>query len=297
MAARTRNTSVDIRKAYKMYVGGAFVRSESGRFSQVPQLPDAPDGPKDNIPRASRKDVRDAVSAARSAWNGWSVRTAANRGQILYRLSEMLHARRSELVEALRSSGATERRARREVDATIDRVVAYAGWADKFESLLSSSNPVAGPHFSFTVPESMGVVAIAAPDRPALLGLAGATLPVILSGNTCLVLASESDPRVALTFGEALATSDMPGGVVNVLTGNVAELLPHAAKHMEIAALDLHGVDAVLARSAAELAATNVKRVHTRELDDRAWFDTAAVSPRWIERFVEMKTVWHPRGT
>ncbi len=297
MAPRPRNTSIDIRKAHKMYVGGAFVRSESGRYSQVPQRADAPNGPQDNIPLASRKDVRDAVSAARTAWSGWSVRTATNRGQILYRLSEMLHARRAELTLSLRSSGATERQARREVDATIDRVVAYAGWADKYESIFSSSNPVAGPHFSFTVPESMGVVAIAAPARPALLGLAGATLPVILSGNTCLVLASEVDPRVALTFSEALATSDMPGGVVNVLTGEVAELLPHVAKHMEIAALDLHGVDAELAKSAAELGAINVKRVHTRELDDRAWFDAAAVSPRWIERFVELKTVWHPRGT
>lgn len=294
-AKDTASTHVEVRKAYKMYVGGEFVRSESGRSSQLPG--DSPSGTQDNIPVASRKDLRDAVTSARAAWNGWSTRSAANRGQVVYRLSEMLHARRSELAERLRCGGATEREARRETDATIDRVVAFAGWADKYQSLFTSLNPVAGPHFTFTVPESMGVVAIVAPARPALLGLAGAILPVIVSGNTCVVLASADDPRAALTFAEALATSDMPGGVVNILTGEAAELLPHAAKHMEIAALDLHGVDDALAKSAAQLAATSVKRVHTRALDARAWYGDDAESPRWIERFVELKTIWHPRGT
>lgn len=277
---------VEIRKAYKMYIGGAFVRSESGRVWHDPH----------GIPLASRKDARDAVAAARTARDAWATRTAASRGQILYRLGEMLHARQSELVDTLRSGGLSAQPARREVAATIDRVVTYAGWTDKYQSLLASQNPVAGPHFTFTIAEPTGIVAIAAARRPALLGLAGAILPVIASGNTCIVLASETDPRVALTFSEALATSDLPGGVVNILSGRLSELLPQLAKHMEVAALDLHGVDAALAKSVGQLAAINVKRVHTRALDERAWFDAAAESLRWIERFVELKTVWHPCG-
>lgn len=286
-----------IRKAYKMFVGGAFVRSESGRYWQVAETANAPDGPKENIPLASRKDGRDAVVAARAAWDGWAARTAFNRGQILYRLGEMLEARRAELAQRLQTGGLAEKQARREVDATIDRAIAYAGWTDKYQSLFSSLNPVGGPHFNFTVPEPMGVVAIVAPRRPALLGLAGAILPVIASGNTCVVLAGDADPRTALTFGEALATSDLPAGVVNLLTGKASEVLPHLAKHMEIAALDLHGVDPALAKAVEEHAIINVKRVRTRSLEEEAWFDAAAAeSPRWIERFVELKTVWHPSG-
>lgn len=287
---------VEIRKAYKMYIGGAFVRSESGRYWQVAEIASSPDGAKQSIPLASRKDTRDAVVAARSARDDWSTRTASSRGQILYRLSEMLHARKAELADGLRIGGLSAKQARREVEATIDRVVTYAGWTDKYQSLFASHNPVAGPHFTFTIPEPMGIVAIAAPTRPALLGLAGSIAPVIASGNTCAVLASETDPRVAMTFSEALATSDLPGGVVNILSGRAVELLPHFAKHMEIAALDLHGVDAALAKSVEQLAAINVKRVCTRALDERAWFDPAAESPRWIERFIELKTVWHPCG-
>ena len=288
---------VGIRKAYKMYVGGAFVRSESGRYTQVAERADSPDGPKENIPMASRKDGRDAVVAARGAWDGWAARTAFNRGQILYRLGEMLDARKAELAASLERGGLSAKEAAREVDATVDRAIAYAGWTDKYQSLFSSLNPVGGPHFNFTVPESMGVVAIVAPRRPALLGLAGAILPVITSGNACVVLAGEADPRKPLGFSEARATSDLPGGVVNVLTGKVAEVLPHLAKHMEIAALDLHGVDPSLAKSVEEAAVINVKRVRSRALDEATWFDAAATeSPRWIERFVELKTVWHPSG-
>jgi acyl-CoA reductase-like NAD-dependent aldehyde dehydrogenase len=281
-----------------MYVGGAFVRSESGRYFQVAETKGAADsGAKENIPLASRKDGRDAVVAARAAWDGWAARTAFNRGQILYRLGEMLDARKAELQASLVRGGLSEKDAAREVAATIDRAIAYAGWTDKYQSLFSSLNPVAGPHFNFTVPESMGVVAIAAPRRPALLGLAGAILPVIASGNTCIVLASEDDPRTAVVFSEALATSDLPGGVVNVLTGKVSEVLPHLAKHMEIAALDLHGVEPKLLQSVEESATGNVKRVRSRSLAEAMWFDAAATeSPRWIERFVEMKTIWHPAG-
>jgi acyl-CoA reductase-like NAD-dependent aldehyde dehydrogenase len=287
---------VGVRKAYKMYIGGAFVRSESGRYTQVAEDASGK-GTHENVPRASRKDGRDAVTAARKAWDDWSAKTAYNRGQILYRLGEMLDARAGELARSLERGGVAAKDARREAEAAVDRVIAYAGWADKYQSLFASLNPVAGPHFNFTVPEPMGVVAIAAPVRPALLGLVGAILPVITAGNTCVVLASEADPRTAIVLGEALATSDLPGGVVNVLTGQVAEVLPHLAKHMEVAALDLHGVDPALAKSVEEAAAINVKRVRSRALAEAAWFDPVATeSPRWIERFVEMKTVWHPAG-
>jgi acyl-CoA reductase-like NAD-dependent aldehyde dehydrogenase len=286
---------IGIRKAYKMLIGGAFVRSESGRYTQVAESPES--SSKENVPRASRKDGRDAVVAARAAWDGWAARTAFNRGQILYRLAEMLDARKEELTKSLTRGGLAEKRAVAEVAATIDRTIAYAGWTDKYQSLFASLNPVAGPHFNFTIPESMGVVAIVAPARPALLGLAGAILPVIAAGNTCVVLASEADPRTSVTFTEALATSDLPGGVVNVLTGQVSEVLPHLAKHMEVAALDLHGVEAALAKSVEEAATGSVKRVRVRALSEAEWFDAAATeSPRWIERYVEMKTIWHPAG-
>ncbi|XXT89275.1 aldehyde dehydrogenase family protein [Sorangium sp. So ce281] len=286
---------VGVRKAYKMFVGGAFVRSESGRYTQVRDHGGA--GAVENIPRASRKDGRDAVLAAAGALGGWSARAAYNRGQILYRLAEMLEARRAELAASLERGGQGAGAAEREVLAAIDRAVAYAGWADKYQSLFASLNPVSGPHFTFTVPEPMGVVVIAAPPRPALLGLAGALLPVITAGNTCVVLASEADPRTALVLGEALATSDLPGGVVNVLTGQLAEVLPHLAAHMDVAALDLHGVDVALTKRLEEAAAASVKRVRARSLGEAEWFDDrAATSPRWIERFVEMKTIWHPAG-
>jgi acyl-CoA reductase-like NAD-dependent aldehyde dehydrogenase len=286
---------VPVRKAYKMFIGGAFVRSESGRYTQVTEAPGLTT--KENIARASRKDGRDAVKAAAAAWEGWNGRTAFNRGQILYRLGEMMEARKVELVASLVNGGLSRSEAERETLAAIDRAIAYAGWCDKYQSLFASFNPVAGPHFNFTTPESMGVVAIAAPERPALLGLAGAILPVIASGNTCVVLASEADPRTAVVFSETLATSDLPGGVVNILTGQVKEVLPHLAKHMEVAALDLHGVDAALGKSVEEAAIINVKRVRSRGLSQADWFDAAAAeSPRWIERFVEMKTVWHPAG-
>lgn len=286
---------VPVRKAYKMYVGGAFVRSESGRYTQVTEAPGL--STKENVSRASRKDGRDAVKVAGAAWEGWNGRTAFNRGQILYRLGEMMEARKVELISSLHNGGLSREDAERETLAAVDRVIAYAGWCDKYQSLFASLNPVAGPHFNFTTPESMGVVAIAAPARPALLGLVGAILPVIASGNTVVVMASEADPRTAIVFSEALATSDLPGGVVNILTGQVKEVLPHLAKHMEVAALDLHGVDAALQKSVEEAAVINVKRVRSRALSAAEWFDAAATeSPRWIERFVEMKTIWHPAG-
>ncbi|MFO0554546.1 MAG: aldehyde dehydrogenase family protein [Polyangiaceae bacterium] len=251
----------------------------------------------ENVPRGSRKDARDAVLQAHAAWSGWSKRAAANRGQILYRLAEMIDARASELESSLVRGGAHVGDARREVAATVERALSYSGWCDKYQSLFSSLNPVGGPHFDFTISESMGVVAVAAPKRPALLGLVGAALPIIASGNTCIVLASEDDPRTPIVFAECLATSDMPGGVINILTGQVKEMLVPLARHMEVAALDLHDLDAELSREVFDLASESVKRVRSRALSLDAWFDhEAATSPIWIERFVEMKTIWHPSG-
>jgi len=274
------------------------VRSESGRYFQVSETKaKGESGTYENVPLGSRKDTRDAVKVAYEAFGGWSKRVAANRGQILYRLAEMTDARRTELVHALERGGLSKDASEKEVAATIDRIVAFAGWTDKFQSLFSSLNPVGGPHFDFTVPEPMGVVAIVAPQRPALLGLVSAVLPVITGGNTCVVLTSEEDPRTAISFAECLATSDLPGGVVNLLTGKVGEMLPHLARHMEVAALDLHGVAPALRKQAEELGADNVKRVRARDLKEPEWFDAEACeSPRWIERFVEMKTIWHPSG-
>lgn len=302
LAAASRSTwepaRLNVRKAYKMYIGGAFVRSESGRYLQVVEtMKPGERGTKENVPRGSRKDAREAVIAAHGAWSGWSRRAAANRGQILYRLAEMMDARAEELEASLIRGGLAQRDAAREVAESVNRTVSFAGWTDKYQSLFASLNPVGGPHFDFSIPESVGVVVIAAPERPALLGLVGSILPVIAGGNTCIVLASEADPRTALTFGEALATSDLPGGVVNILSGQKKEMLPPLAKHMEVAALDLHGVDANLAREAAELATDTVKRVRIRDLSLRDWFDhEACTTPAWIDRFIELKTIWHPSG-
>lgn len=286
---------VRIQKTYKMYVGGQFVRSESGRYFQVTDVAGDDKGQIENIARASRKDGRDAVKIAHGAASGWSGKTAYNRGQILYRLAEVMEGRAGELTTELhRATGASREAAREEVLQAIDRVIAFAGWADKYQSLLASSNPVAGPHFNFSVPEPMGVVAVVAPRRPSLLGLVTSVLPVIVSGNTCVVLASEDDPRTAITFSECLATSDLPGGVVNVLTGQVSEVAPHLAKHYEIAAIDLWHEDAKLCAELEEQAVGTVKRVRRHE--PQALDDARFEGLRAIERFLETKTVWHPVG-
>lgn len=277
-----------VRKTWKLYIGGAFVRSESGRYLVTG------DG-LENYPRASRKDARDAVKVAVAAQKAWAGRTAYNRGQILYRLAEVMEARKEELAASLAHGGSND--AARELDAAIDRAVSYAGWCDKFQSIFASSNPVAGPHFGFSIPEPMGVVAIAAPERPALLGLVGSVCPVIAGGNTAVVVASEVDPRTALAFAECLATSDLPGGVVNLLTGSRVELLPHLAKHMGVRALDLWDVEGDDATNLERAAVDNVKRVTRRSQDEAGWYDEPrGTSPAMIERFVETKTIWHPMG-
>jgi acyl-CoA reductase-like NAD-dependent aldehyde dehydrogenase len=289
---------VPVNKAYKMYVGGAFVRSESGRYVQTRGRADGSADPDVvNVPRGSRKDARDAVLAAKNAGDGWAARTAYNRGQILYRLAEVMESRREELRVALVRGGVAEASAALEVDAAIDRAVYYAGFCDKFQALLASSNPVAGPHFGFSVPEPMGVVGIVAPARPALLGLVSTALPVIAGGNTCVLVAGKDDPRTAVVWCECLATSDLPGGVVNVLTGDAAEMAPHLAKHREVIALDVWTEDAELRATCEREGAGNVKRVRVHDGDAaRAMHEGAGQGLGYIERFVETKTIWHPVG-
>ncbi|MBA9003402.1 aldehyde dehydrogenase family protein [Thermomonospora cellulosilytica] len=281
-------TRLAVRKTYKLFIGGAFPRSESGRSYVVN---DAKGNFWANASQASRKDARDAVSAARKAFGGWSGRTPYNRGQILYRIAEMLEGRRGQFVEELRAAGAGRNAATAEVDAAIDRWVWYAGWADKIGAVTGSANPVAGPFFNFSTPEPMGVVAVVAPDSP-LLGLVSVVAPVVVSGNTCVVVASEPAPLTAITLAEVLATSDLPGGVVNVLTGRRAELAPWLAAHMDVNALDLAGAPADLVPSLEEAAAGNLKRVLRPGADD--W--TADPGTRRMTAFLETKTVWHPVG-
>ncbi len=281
---------LDVRKTYKLYIGGAFPRSESGRsypvFGAERQLLARP-------ARASRKDLRDAVRAAREAWRGWSKQTAYHRGQVLYRVAELMEGRRAQFVEELREAGAPE--PEREVDASIDRWVWYAGWSDKVHHVLGTVNPVAGPYFNFTFPESMGVVGIVAPESPALLGWVSRVAPAVVSGNGVVVVASESKPLPAVTLSEVLATSDVPGGVINVLTGFTRELTPWLASHMDVNAIDLTGVPEDLLDEVEAMTAGNVKRTVRARVED--WFDdTVAQSPYAITALMEMKTVWHPMG-
>ncbi len=292
-------TRLRVAKAYKMFVGGAFVRSESGRYFQVKGADEGDADPETvNVPRGSRKDVRDAVLAARNAWGGWEKRTAYNRGQILYRLAEVMESRRPELVQSLVRGGVAEQIAVAEVDASIDRTVFYAGFSDKYFALLASHNPVGGPHFNFSIPEPMGVIGVVAPDRPALLGLVSTILPCVTGGNTVVALAGEKDPRTAIVWSECIATSDMPGGVINILTGHAKELSPHIAKHREVIGIDAWIVDPDLRKTMEHEGADNVKRVKTHvPMDPEGWLDERkAQGLGWIERFLETKTVWHPVG-
>jgi acyl-CoA reductase-like NAD-dependent aldehyde dehydrogenase len=249
------------------------------------------------VPRGSRKDARDAVLAAKNAGDGWAARTAYNRGQILYRLAEVMESRRDELATSLERAGQDAEQAAREVEGAIDRAVYYAGFCDKYQALVASLNPVAGPHFGFSWPEPMGVVAVVAPERPALLGLLSTVLPVIAGGNTCVVVAGSEDPRTAVVWCECLATSDLPGGVVNLLTGQASEMGPHLAKHREVVAMDVWSDDADLRAAAEREGSGNVKRVRTHgpEETERLPSD-AGQGLGFIERFLETKTVWHPVG-
>ncbi len=259
-----------VKKTYKLYIGGRFPRSESGRSYEAQGQ---------NVARASRKDLRDAVRAARQAFPDWQARSAYNRGQVLYRAAEMMEARRADL--AALCSG------QEEVDRAVDRMVWYAGWADKLAQVVGSANPVAGPYFNFTVPEPMGVVGILCPEEPALSGAVSRIAPALVSGNTVVAVASQSRPLAAVAMAEALATSDLPPGVVNILTGLKAELAPWLASHMDVNALDLGGADG-LAAELERAAADNVKRVVRGSPDGQSLWEITA--------FLELKTVWHPIG-
>jgi acyl-CoA reductase-like NAD-dependent aldehyde dehydrogenase len=290
---------IDVRKTYKLYIGGAFPRSESGRSYVVTA---ANGDPIANAVRASRKDLRDAVRSARKAAEAWADRTAMNRGQILYRVAELMEGRRDQFAaEVAVAEGLRDARAREQVDRSVDRWVWYAGWADKISQVLGSSNPVAAPYFNFTIPEPTGVVGIVAPETSSLLGLVSRLAPPLVAGNAVVVLASETRPLPAVTLGEVLATSDVPGGVINILTGRKQELVPVLAAHVDVDSLDVWGVPVELRTEVEQLAAQDIKRISRRPagvsdarfnwLDDRA-----AERPEWIAAWLEMKTVWHPIG-
>jgi acyl-CoA reductase-like NAD-dependent aldehyde dehydrogenase len=287
---------VRINKAYKMYIGGAFVRSESGRYFQVKGNEAGADPEAVNIPLGSRKDVRDAVLAAKGASEKWAARTAYNRGQILYRLAEMMESRAPELLESLVRSGLSDADAARELAVSIDRVVYYAGFTDKISALFASHNPVSGPHFGFTLPEPVGVIGVVAPSTPSLLGLVSTTLPVIAGGNVVIALASETDPRTALVFAECLATSDLPAAVLNILTGNASEMAPHLVKHREVQGIDATVDDEKLRTEIEQLSADSVKRTKVRaNMTLGAWLEhPTGQGLTWMERFIEAKTIWHP---
>ena len=294
-----RSERLPVRKTYKLYIGGEFPRSESGRSYPVN---DERGALLAWAVRGSKKDLREAVRAARSAWPGWSGKTAYNRGQVLYRVAELMEGRRAQFVDEVALAGVRD--PDREVEAAIDRWVWYAGWSDKVHHVLGTVNPVAAPYFNFTIPESMGVVGVVAPEEAPLLGLVSRLAPAIVSGNTAVVLASERWPLAAVTLTEVLATSDVPGGVVNVLTGFKAELIPWLAGHMDVNAVDLTGVPEHLRYEVEQLGAENVKRlVGVRKAadgdggsDGADFFSDRAQSPYEVTALMEFKTVWHPMG-
>jgi len=279
---------VEVRKTHKLYIGGAFPRSESGRtFEAV----DAKGNFLANMAHASRKDARDAVRAARSAFGGWAGRTPYNRGQVVYRIAEIMEDRRDQFIEQLVATGLTPKVAAVSVDTAIDRVVWYAGWADKYVQVLGNANPVSSPHFNLSSPEPTGVVAVLAPQDP-LLGLVSTVVSAIVTGNTVVVVSNDEHPIPAVTLAEVMATSDVPGGVVNILTGQAAEIGPWLAAHMDVNGIDLAGADAALATDLEIASAENLKRVQRPASTD--W--TAEPTLDRLARWTETKTVWHPIG-
>ena len=279
-----------VRKTYKLFINGAFPRSESGRSYEVT---DAKGRFVANAAQASRKDARDAVGAARKAFPGWAAATAYNRGQVLYRVAELLEGRRAQFVdEVAAGEGISARKAEAAVDAAIDRWVWYAGWSDKIAQIRGGTNPVAGPYFDFSVPEPTGVVAVLAPQESSLLGLVSVLAPVVVTGCTAVVLTSEDRPLPAVTLSEVLATSDVPGGVINVLTGRTAEVAPWLASHMDVNAIDLTGCAPGDAKDLEVAAADNLKRVLRRRDED--WAETPGLDR--MLAVLETKTVWHPIG-
>ena len=280
-----------VAKTYKLYIGGKFPRSESGRAYAVKNRKG------ENIcqlSRASRKDFRESVVACRKAILGWASRTAHNRGQILYRIAEMLESRKEQFVYELRQTGSTRNDANNEVETSIDRLVYYAGWTDKYTQVFGSINPVATSHFNFSMPEPMGIIAAMAPDKHPLLGLVSVVAPIITGGNSCVVLASSINPFISISFAEVLNSSDLPGGVVNILTGFRDELLIHFGTHMDVNAIVYCGNNKKQIKSIQENAALNVKRVILRKNTD--WYSDEGQSPYMILDNQEIKTAWHPIG-
>lgn len=286
-------TRLPITKTPKCYVGGAFIRSESGR---VYPMNDSSGAFFANIPQCTRKDFRNAVEAAAKAGPGWAKRTAYNRGQIIYRLAEMIEARAGEMAETIQLHGASKAEAAKEVSASIDRLIHYAGWADKYEQMLGNVNPVASPHFNFTVTEPMGIVAAMAPEDAPLLALVSLFAPAITSGNTVIALASASRPYPAIVLGEMLATSDLPDGVVNLLTGYRKEIVPTMASHAHVRAIT--GTATQEERKSVQLAAADsMKRLHLRKAETKIdWFADEVAGLYEIRDLVEFKTTWHPIG-
>lgn len=290
MAAQSKR--IPVAKTYKIYIGGKFPRTESGRYFP---LEDARGNVIANICRGSRKDFRNAVVAARGAQSGWAGASAYLRGQIIYRIAEMLEGRREQFVAELQLQGGTRRAAEKEVDTSVDRLIYFAGWADKYQQVFSAVNPVSSAHFNFSVLEPTGVVSILAPDASGLLGLVSNVAPTIAGGNTCVVLASESQPLCAVSFAEVLHASDVPPGVVNIMTGHRAELTEQFASHMDVNAVIYCDGGKNTARTVQQLAAENVKRVVARTRLD--WSKDAAQHPYLIRDTQEVKTTWHPVGT
>ena len=285
---------IEVRKTYKLYVDGDFPRSESAR--SYPAL-DHRGEVVARVAAGTRKDLRGAVRAARRAQPGWAGRTGYNRGQIIYRIAEMVEDRAAAFAAQVRLAGVGRARARHEVSRSVDRLVWYAGWADKYQQVMGNLNPVSGPFFNISTPEPTGVVGVIAPEEPALLGLVSRVAPVIVSGNTAVVLASELWPTPAITLAEAMATADLPGGVVNVLTGPKSGMAPYLASHLDVNAIDVYGADPEMMADLEEAAASGVKRV-VRPPEGRIdWVrDRQAQSPYAIAAFTEIKTVWHPKG-
>ena len=280
---------LEVLKTYKIYIGGQFPRTESGRY----YVPTNAAGKKlANVCLSSRKDFRDAVVAARSAYGSWSTRAAFNRGQILYRMAEMLEGRKAQFIEELTQQDASKGKAEKEVNLAIDRLIHYAGWCDKYQQLFSAVNPVASSHFNFSVPEPTGVVSIVAPQNDSLMGLVSVVAPVIAGGNTCIVLASETRPLCSVTFAEVLSTSDLPGGVVNILTGKVAELASWFVNHMDVNATIFCENDSEIKKMMQEKSALNLKRVFF--YDKIKWNTEQGQSPYFILDTQEIKTTWHP---
>lgn len=280
---------LDINKTYKLYIGGKFPRTESGRYYPVNH---STGNLIANMCLASRKDFRNAVVAARSAQSSWAKTSALNKGQVLYRIAEMLEGRKEQFVAELTAQGETLKNAKAEAAASVDRLVYYAGWSDKYQQIFSAVNPVSSPHFNFSNVEPVGVVSIIAPEKQSLLGLVSVMAPVIVGGNAVIILASEAKPLTAISFAEVLNSSDVPGGVVNILTGKREELISHMASHMDVNAIVYCGNEENYIKRISELASTNVKRTVFYKNDD--WTNAECESPYLIEKLQEVKTTWHP---